>query len=437
MSNDIFNDPNAYLSELQRIEREQELAKLRTLSLEFAGVLDYFPKLREELEAFHHADGIAFDGLADRLRSNLKQAADLQFELEHLPADVRNAAEMQAFVQSLKAGVTSQTVAAFAAKFQPLCTAVRQQLERSRTKRFMLFKWLGLAGGVLALVLIGAVYFSKPKPTNDALAMGITAYQQGDFALALQKLRPLAEQNDGIAQVYLANMYEDGKGVTENEVVASDWFKKAAPLLQADAAQGNAKAQWRLGWMYENGKGGLAKDDATAVSWYRKAAEQGDSRGQAYLGAMYEQGKGGLAKDEATAVSWYRKSAEQGGSRGQALLGLAYEYGKGGLAKDEATAVSWYRKSAEQGDPRGQANLGEMYENGKGGLAKDEATAVSRYRKSAEQGDSLGQALLGLAYEYGKGGLAKDEATAVSWYRKSAEQGYTFAQEQLARLGKK
>ena len=26
MSNDIFNDPNAYLSELQRIEREQELA---------------------------------------------------------------------------------------------------------------------------------------------------------------------------------------------------------------------------------------------------------------------------------------------------------------------------------------------------------------------------------------------------------------------------
>ena len=77
MSNDFTNDPAAYLQELQRIEREQELAKLRTLCLEFAGVLDYFPKLREELDAFHRTEGIAFDGLADRLRPTLKQAATL------------------------------------------------------------------------------------------------------------------------------------------------------------------------------------------------------------------------------------------------------------------------------------------------------------------------------------------------------------------------
>jgi len=99
MTNNLTSDPAAYLSELQRIEREQELAKLRTLSLEFAGVLDFFPKLREELEAFHHADGIAFDGLADRLRPTLKTAANRQFEIEHLSAELHNAPEMQTFLQ--------------------------------------------------------------------------------------------------------------------------------------------------------------------------------------------------------------------------------------------------------------------------------------------------------------------------------------------------
>jgi len=134
MSDDFTNDPNAYLRDLQRIEREQELAKLRTLSLEFAGVLDFFPKLREELDAFHQAEGIAFDGLSDRLRPTLKQAADLHFETEHLPADVRNAPEMQAFVQRVKQSMGVQVVGLFAAQFQGVCQNIRQRFAREKTE---------------------------------------------------------------------------------------------------------------------------------------------------------------------------------------------------------------------------------------------------------------------------------------------------------------
>ena len=132
MNNDFTNDPKAYLRELQRIEREQELAKLRTLSLEFAGVLNYFPKLREELEAFHQTDGIAFDGLADRLRSNLKQAADLQFELEHLSPELRNTTEVQAFVRQVFTTMNLQLVERFAAQFQGVCHDTRQRLAREQ-----------------------------------------------------------------------------------------------------------------------------------------------------------------------------------------------------------------------------------------------------------------------------------------------------------------
>jgi TPR repeat protein len=50
--------------------------------------------------------------------------------------------------------------------------------------------------------------------------------------------------------------------------------------------------------MYENGRGGLPKDDAQAVSWYRKAADAGNAFGMSRLGFMYEAGRGGLAKDD-------------------------------------------------------------------------------------------------------------------------------------------
>ncbi len=36
--------------------------------------------------------------------------------------------------------------------------------------------------------------------------------------------------------------------------------------------QGDVDAQNNLGVMYANGRGGLAKDEAEAVRWYRKAA---------------------------------------------------------------------------------------------------------------------------------------------------------------------
>ena len=56
------------------------------------------------------------------------------------------------------------------------------------------------------------------------------------------------------------------------------------------------------------------------VRWYRKAAEQGYAAAQNELGGMYEQGRGGLAQDEAEAVRWYRKAAEQGDASARSKL---------------------------------------------------------------------------------------------------------------------
>ena len=90
--------------------------------------------------------------------------------------------------------------------------------------------------------------------------------------------------------------------------------------------------------MYENGRG-VAQDDGEAVSWYRRAAEQGDASGQFNLGVMYENGRG-VAQDDGEAVSWYRRAAEQGDASGQFNLGVMYENGRG-VAQDDGEAVSW------------------------------------------------------------------------------------------------
>jgi hypothetical protein len=61
------------------------------------------------------------------------------------------------------------------------------------------------------------------------------------------------------------------------------------------------------------------------VGWYRKAAEQkyGYGSAQISLGFMYENGRG-VPQDYATAMSWYRKAADHNWSAAQNNLGLMY-----------------------------------------------------------------------------------------------------------------
>ncbi|KOR28138.1 hypothetical protein TI04_11700, partial [Achromatium sp. WMS2] len=67
-------------------------------------------------------------------------------------------------------------------------------------------------------------------------------------------------------------------GVEQDDTQAVAWYRKAA-------AQGNAYAQYSLGWMYENGRG-VPQDDTQAVFWYRKAAAQGDADAKAALARL-------------------------------------------------------------------------------------------------------------------------------------------------------
>ena len=109
-----------------------------------------------------------------------------------------------------------------------------------------------------------------------------------------------------------------------------------APL----AAQGDAKAQFRLGCLYTFGQGG-PEDYAFALRLYRLAAEQGDADAQNNLGGMYAQGLA-VAQDLVQAYMWFALAAARGeeiARRNQAFIARSMSPEQ--IAAAERLAEDW------------------------------------------------------------------------------------------------
>ena len=146
---------------------------------------------------------------------------------------------------------------------------------------------LGLYSGPLkqaAIDLATAVGLASPPRNADA---AMAAYQNGDYATALELSRPLADQGDARAQSILGLIYYGGRGVPRNDNEAVRWFRRAADL-------GDATGKLYLGVMFADGRG-VPQDYAEAARWYRLAADLGDAQAQYNLGLAYAKGEGVLA----------------------------------------------------------------------------------------------------------------------------------------------
>ena len=212
--------------------------------------------------------------------------------------------------------------------------------------------------------------------------------------------------------------FEEAKKFYDNEE-----YDKAVPLLETLANEGHAEAQRFLGHCYYNG-GGVTKDEAKSVEWFRKSAEQGNAEAQNILGYAYRFGNG-IAKDNAKSFEWYSKAAEQGHAGAQCAVGDFYHT----VEKDNAKAFEWYNKAAEQGQAGALLMLGDFYYKGIV-VSKDKEKAFELYSKSAKKGHAVAQFAVGNLY-YNGAGVAKDENKAIEWYRKAAKKGHEGAKKRL------
>ena len=90
-----------------------------------------------------------------------------------------------------------------------------------------------------------------------------------------------------------------------------------------------------------------------AVKWYWLAAEQGDAEAQFNLGYMYESGHE-VFQDYKKAFKWYRLAAEQGHASAQSNLGIMYA--NQGVNQDYARAHMWYSLASAAGAASGTTN---------------------------------------------------------------------------------
>jgi len=108
----------------------------------------------------------------------------------------------------------------------------------------------------------------------------------------------------------------------------------------------------------------LAKHYAESRRIFLALADEGDARAQFMMGTIYEQGLG-VPQDLEAAARWYRRAADGGNASAQYNLGIFYQFGKG-VPKDPAEAARWLLKAAEQGHGRAQNNLSTFYFTGVG-----------------------------------------------------------------------
>jgi uncharacterized protein len=141
-----------------------------------------------------------------------------------------------------------------------------------------------------------------------------------------------AQAGDAKSQFELAKAYQSGwRHLPKDQKAEFDWCSRAA-------AQGYAKAQDHLAFMYAKGDG-VNRDDVAAFQWLQKAASQADLVAERQLGAHYAMGVG-VPQDYVESALWFRKAAEQGDYRSQQLLAAMYAEGKG-VRRDSVMAYAW------------------------------------------------------------------------------------------------
>ena len=202
--------------------------------------------------------------------------------------------------------------------------------------------------------------------TDDICALGISGNSSYDVLVEAWN------NGNALAAVYLGALTEKKAVGNEKDLEeAFSWYSKAA-----DAGVPDAKL--KLAQFWSKGKGTPYKSLKRAISLLQKDAEQGDARAQYALGKAY-----GENADYPTAVSLFSASAEQEYAPAEYWLGWMYRSGLG-TKKDYSQAMHWFMKAADQDYSDAQVRIGQMYDGGLG-VEKDSVEAGKWYSLAAEK----------------------------------------------------
>jgi uncharacterized protein len=166
-----------------------------------------------------------------------------------------------------------------------------------------------------------------------------------------------------------AETLEDGLGA-----FGCEDSRTALRILEPYANNGNELAQYLIGTIYAEGRGGIPLDYDRAVLWWKRAGRAG------LLAELYDL----KLKDPKSAAFWWRKAAESGDLEAQLILGSRYEGGVG-VPKDLVQAYMWLNIYAAQSDRPGSAQVRDSVAANMTGAQIVEAQKLSREWKEAHE----------------------------------------------------
>ena len=204
-------------------------------------------------------------------------------------------------------------------------------------------------GDVAAMAKLGEAYWGK---------QGIPA----DIEKGKMWLNKAADAGSLEAQMFLGSAYLSGSQLPKDPKIAANYLLRAAQQQQpADPTlRGTqALAQYFVARLYEQGIG-LEKSHEKAIEFLEKSADNGNYPAEFDLGVLYNDGKGGLVQDKAQACKLFEKAADQGHTMAMHNTGYCYQSGVG-AKKDLDKAIHYYSKATEAGSVRSGHNLAMVY----------------------------------------------------------------------------
>ncbi len=306
--------------------------------------------------------------------------------------------------------------------------------------------------------------------------------------LAFKQFKKLAEKEDPLAQLIVANYYEQGFGVEKDPV-------ECEVYLTLSAEQGDPEASFRLAWKYHKfvrslSSDGIKKIYATKASQHSQmAADKGHIKASILspyfdlcadpncfqnpqeepvlstqkepstlpekgrfdshqvlnllekaqnntcsaeelfeVAQCYVQGKGTSVNLEAAFVLC-KRAAELGNAEAQCALVENYIYGYG-VDRNYTLAFKYAQFAADQKNPRGLCQLAHSYAYGMG-TVQNSKKAFECAKESADLGDSYASLYVALWYAVGFG-TEKNEGLAFAYCKQGADGGDPNAEFELA-----
>ena len=204
----------------------------------------------------------------------------------------------------------------------------------------------------------------------------------------------------------------------------------ALSVLYKKAIQGDADAQFELGWIYDRYSQDrykevsvqVDKNEEEAVFWYKLASRQSHPAAHCRLGTRYLYGQG-VKKDYPEALRLLMLSSlTDHDLTGENLyrLGEMYEHEKG-LLQNYLIAFKLYDEGADQGSSEAEERIAALYLFGRG-VAQDSAQALRRFESGALHGSAFSERYLGFMSEKGLG-VAQDLHLSLKKYFQAADSG--------------